>query len=123
VTTEESTKWKRFEKKAFEIQKSISSSSADVKSNDSILGVDSKTNRQIDISIRTNVGSYSILIIVECKDYKTPLDVTAVEAFVSVTRDVRANKGVMISAKGFTDAAKTLAEHHDIDLLRLPPPR
>jgi hypothetical protein len=119
VTTEEPTKWKRFEKKAFEIQKSISPASADVKFNDSIPGVDSKTSRQIDISIRTNVGSYSILIIVECKDYKTPIDVTAVEAFISVVRDVRANKGVMISAKGFTDAATTLAGHHDIDLLRL----
>ncbi len=113
------TKWKRFEQKAFEIQKSISHGSADVKFNDVILGVDSKTERQIDISIRANVGSYSILIIVECKDYKTPVDVTAVEGFVGVVRDVRANKGVMISAKGFTEAGKTLAGHHDIDLLRL----
>jgi len=101
VTIEEptKTKWKRFEQKAFEIQKSISHGSADVKFNDVILGVDSKTERQIDISIRANVGSYSILIIVECKDYKTPVDVTAVEGFVGVVRDVRANKGVMISAK------------------------
>jgi len=119
VTNEEPTKWKRFEQKAFEIQKSISPANADVKFNDSIPGVDSKTDRQIDISIRTNVGSYSILIVAECKDYKTPVDVAAVGAFISVMRDVRANKGVMISAKGFTDAAKTLAGHHDVDLLQL----
>ena len=119
MTTEEPTKWKRFEQKAFEIQKSVSPANADIKFGDLILGVDSKTNRQIDISIRTNVGSYSILIVVECKDYKTPVDVTAVEAFISVLRDVRANKGVMISAKGFSEAAVTLAAHHDVDLLRL----
>jgi hypothetical protein len=119
VTAEETKKWKRFEQKAFEIQKSISPAHAEVKSDDSIPGVDSKTNRQIDISIRTVVGSYPILIIVECKDYKTPVDVTAVEGFISVMRDVRANKGVMVAAKGFTDAAKTLAAHHNIDLLQL----
>jgi hypothetical protein len=112
-------KWKRFEKKAFDIQKSISAANTDIKFNDSIPGMDSKTNRQIDISIRTKVGSYPILVIVECKDYKDPVDVKAVEAFVSVVRDVRANKGAMISAKGFTEAARTLAEHHNIDILRL----
>ncbi len=117
--TEESPKWKRFEKKAFEIQKSLSAANADVKYNDSIYGSDSKTSRQIDISIRSKVGSYSVLIVVECKDYKTPVDVTEVEGFISKLRDVRANKGVMISAKGFTEAAQNTAEQHDVDLRRL----
>jgi hypothetical protein len=115
----ESPKWKQFEKKAFEIQKSLSPANADVRYNDSIFGSDSKTDRQIDISIRSRVGSYSILIVVECKDHKTPVDVTDVEGFITKLRDVRANKGVMISAKGFTKAATTLAEHHEVDLRRL----
>ncbi|MGH9774215.1 MAG: restriction endonuclease [Candidatus Acidiferrales bacterium] len=119
MTTEEPAKWKRFEQKAFEIQKSLSPENADVIFNDSIPGADSKTNRQIDISIRAIFGSYPILIIVECKDYKTPVDVTAVEAFISVMRDVRASRGVMISAKGFTESAKTLAAHHEVDLRQL----
>jgi hypothetical protein len=119
VATEDPAKWKRFERKAFEIQKSLSAQNADVTFSDSIWGVDSKTNRQIDISIRAVFGSYPILIIVECKDYKSPVDVTSVEAFVSVMRDVRASRGVMISAKGFTGAAKTLAGHHDIDLRQM----
>lgn len=117
--TEESPKWKRFEKKAFEIQKSLSAANANVKHDDSIYGLDSKTSRQIDISIRTRVGSYSVLIVVECKDYKTPVDVTDVEGFISKMRDIRANKGVMISAKGFTEAARNTAEKHDVDLRQL----
>jgi len=92
---------------------------AEIKLGDSIPGIDSKTNRQIDISIRTRVGSYSILVVVECKDYKDPVDVTAVESFISALKDVRANKGVMISAKGFTQAAQNLSTHHNVYLLRL----
>jgi hypothetical protein len=108
-----------FEKKAFEIQKSLSSADSDVRHNDSIYGYESKTNRQIDISIRSKVGAYSILIAVECKDYKDPVDVTDVDAFISKIQDVRAHKGVMISAKGFTEAAQNRAEHNDIDLRQL----
>jgi len=117
--TEESPKWKRFEKKAFEIQKSLSAASADVKYHDSIYGGDSKRSRQIDISIRSRIGSYPVLIVVECKDHKTPVNVTHVENFIQKIRDVRANKGVMISGKGFTKAARNIAEQHDIDLRRL----
>jgi hypothetical protein len=114
-----SPKWMEFEKKAFEIQRSLSSANSDVRHNDSIYGQDSKTNRQIDISIRSKVGTYSILITVECKDYKKPVDVKDVDAFINKIRDVRAHKGVMISAKGFTKAAQNLAEHSDIDLRQL----
>ena len=38
---------------------------------------------------------------------------------ISKLRDVRANKGVMISSKGFTEAARNRAEHNDVDLRRL----
>lgn len=114
-----SPKWMEFEKKAFEIQKSLSSTNSDIRHNDLIYGYESKTDRQVDISIRSKVGAYSILIAVECKDYKKPVDVTDVEAFISKIRDVRAHKGVMISAKGFTEAAQNRAEHNDIDLRQL----
>jgi hypothetical protein len=112
-------KWMEFEKKAFEIQKSLSSANSEVTHNDLIHGQESKTDRQIDISIRSKVGTYSILVAVECKDYKNPVDVTEVEAFISKIRDVRAHKGVMISARGFTEAARNRADHNDIDLRRL----
>ncbi len=85
-------KWKRFEKLAYEIQKEFSRS-ATVTLNDSILGVDSKTTRQIDISVRQNIGQYPILAVIDCKDYKDPVDVKAVEEFAMMVRDVRANKG------------------------------
>src|SRR5437879_6033745 len=90
-------KWKRFERLAYEIQKEFASS-AKVTLNDSIMGSDSKTSRQIDISIREQIGQYSILVVIDCKDHKEPVDVKGVEEFSGLVRDVRANKGAMISS-------------------------
>jgi len=111
-------KWKRFEKLAYEIQRELSPN-ARVTLNDSIQGVDSKTNRQIDISIRENIGQYSILVVIDCKDYKEPVDVKDLEEFAGLVRDVRANKSAIISSNGFTEAAVNVARTHGIDLFRL----
>jgi len=111
-------KWKRFEKLAYEIQRELSPN-ARVTLNDSILGADSKTNRQIDISIRENIGQYCILVVIDCKDYKEPVDVKDLEEFAGLVRDVRANKSAIISSNGFTEAAVNVAKTHGIDLFRL----
>jgi hypothetical protein len=111
-------KWKRFEKLVYEIQKDFAGD-AEVKLNDSILGVDSQTERQIDISVRRRVGQYSILIVIDCKDYAESIDVKDMEAFAGMVKDVRANKGAMIVSSGFTEAALTLARNHGIDTFLL----
>lgn len=94
-------RWKKFEKLAFEIQKELAPT-AEVRLNDHIDGIDSKTPRQIDISIRQSVGQYPLLIIVDCKDHEKPLDVNDVEQFGGLLRDVRAHRGALVSSSGFT---------------------
>ena len=96
--------WAEFEKLAYDIQRELAGS-ADVTLRDTIQGVDSNIPRQIDISIRQQVGQYSVLIIVDCKDHRAPLDVNIVGEFVTVVRDVRANKGALIASRGFTPAS------------------
>jgi hypothetical protein len=39
------------------------------------MGVDSGTERQIDVSIRQQVSQFPILVIIDCKDYAEPIDV------------------------------------------------
>ncbi len=111
-------KWKKFEKLAAEIQKELSPEAA-VKHDEKIRGWDSKTDRQIDIVVRQNVGQYPLLIVMQCKDEKTPLDVNAVGEFASVVSDVRAHKGALVSNSGFTEAAINLAKQKGIDVFRL----
>lgn len=114
----EEPKWKRFERLVYEIQQGMIGS-AKVTLNDSILGVDSKVPRQIDISIREQIGQYSILVVIDCKDYSEPIDVKGVEEFAGLAHDVRANKGAIISSNGFTEAGKNVAKNHGIDTFRL----
>lgn len=114
----EAPKWKRFEHLAFEIQKELAAD-AEVKLNDSIDGVDSKVKRQIDISIRKKIGQYSILIVIDCKDYAEPLDVKDIEAFAGMVKDVRAHRGALIVSSGFTPAALSVAKNEGIDTYRL----
>ncbi len=111
-------KWKRFEKLVHEIQKELAPE-AKVTLDDKIRGADSETERQIDISIRKKVGQYDLLIVMDCKDHSVPLDIKDLGEFVSTVRDVRANKGAIVSSSGFTVAATTFARQHGIDTFRL----
>lgn len=111
-------KWKRFEKLAAEIQKELAPT-AQVEHDVKLKGEDSGTARQIDIVVRQTIGQYPVLIVLQCKDEKAPLDVNAIGEFSSAVRDVRANKGALVSSSGFTEAAVTLAKHNGIDVFRL----
>lgn len=88
-----------------------------IKRNDKLLGHDSKIEREIDVSIRHKIGLHEILMIVQAKDYQNKVDVNVVGEFNAVIKDVKANKGIIISAKGFTTAALNLAKSLNIDAL------
>ena len=111
-------KWKEFENLVYEIQRNFAGG-AEVKKNDFIMGHDSQTGRQIDISIRRKVAQYEILVVIDCKDYKRPVDIKKMGEFITTVQDVRANKGAIISSSGFTKNAITLATQKGIDTLRL----
>ncbi|EKD56928.1 MAG: hypothetical protein ACD_58C00042G0005 [uncultured bacterium] len=111
-------KWKRFEQLVYEIQRTFVKN-AIIKINDHIKGVNSCRKREIDISIRQNIGQYPMLIILECKDFKRPIDVEKIEAFANKIKDVEANQGAFISNSGFTRAAINSAVKFGIKTYRL----
>lgn len=111
-------KWKRFEDIVTRIQQDLSPG-ASVTQNDRIMGRNSGVMREIDIAIRKTVGQYGLLIVIDCKDYKRPVDVKDVEEFMGLAEDVAANKAAIIAAMGFTEAAKTRAVKAGIDLHRI----
>lgn len=87
-----------------------------IRRNDKIFGHKSETHREIDISIRRKIGPHEILCIVQAKDHKRKIDVKAVNELWGVMDDVRASKGILISAKGFSKAAIKLANNLGIDV-------
>lgn len=90
--------------------------SAAVERNAKLQGRISNRLRQIDIAIQQTFGPQTLLIIVECKQWRRKIDVKAVEGFAGVMEDVGAHAGIMVSPKGFTAAARTVAKRKQISL-------
>lgn len=94
---------KQYEQIVADIHKQFSGA-ADITLNEKIIGK-SGVVRQIDVSLRSSVVGYSVLIIVECKDYKRKVDVGCVDELIGKIDDVAAQGGVLISDSQFTTGA------------------
>lgn len=92
---------------------------AEIKQDDYILGKNSNTKRQIDVSIRFQNMGISYLTIIQAKDYSRPADIKVVDEFRSVIEDTLANKGILICSKGFTKKAKEYGKKVGIELLSI----
>jgi hypothetical protein len=112
------SKWRRFEKLVARVQQELAPNAL-VTHNDKIRGHNSGELRQVDISVKQKVGQYDILIAIDCKDYKVPVNVKRVEEFSGLIEDIQANKGAMVAANGFTETAKRIGEKAGLDLYRL----
>lgn len=75
--------------------------------------------REVDVSIRSEVGSQPLLIIEECRDHRRKVGPDYVEQIATKRDDVRASKAVIVSTAGFTKGARTKAEHHGIGLMTM----
>jgi hypothetical protein len=98
-----------------QIQKQLAPN-AEIFHNVKFIGLRSKRKRQIDVLVTQQIGQYPIQIVIECKDYKAPVDVKGVEEFSGLLEDVAAQRSVMVCPAGFTAAAKTRAADKQIDL-------
>ncbi len=90
-----------------------------ITSPDYIRGKNSNSNREVDISLRSQFGSSDILVIFECRDRKGTEDVTWIEQLATKRKDVGANKAVAVSSTGFSSGAKNVAKLEDIELRTL----
>lgn len=104
-------KWKRFERLVEQIQRTLTPD-ADVRFDDKIMGNLSQTLRQFDVTVRQG----DLLTVFDCKDYKKPVDVKDAEQFIGMVADVRANRAVIVSAKGFSKPAVNRGKAAGFDL-------
>lgn len=111
-------RWKKFEELVAVVQKRLSPNAV-VKHDDKIVGKKSGTPRQIDVSIRDIIGEFDILIVIECRDQKTPVGIPDIEQFATKVLDVGAHKGAIISASGYTSTAPEYAKAVGLNLYRL----
>jgi hypothetical protein len=117
IFMKEIPKWKQFEELVAKVQRDLSPK-ANVEVNQKIKGK-SETLRQIDVVIRQKIAQYDVVIAIECKDLKTPADVKNIEESIGLFKDISANKGVIVSANGFTKAAMTVGKNAGLEMYRL----
>jgi len=111
-------KWKKFEKIVAGIN-ILKNKEAIVKFDDHIQGKKTQRKWQVDISIRFKENLDSLLTIIECKYLTRKVSVKDVRAFYTLKDDLGANKGIMVSAKGFQGGAIVTAEVYGIQLYTL----
>ncbi|OJV54196.1 MAG: hypothetical protein BGO31_12640 [Bacteroidetes bacterium 43-16] len=107
--------WGDYEKKVY---KAICDAfpESDISFDDSILGIYSKAERQVDFAIRHNVAGKRILGIVDCKYYNKNIDVKMVESFIGMMQDVNANFGFLVTNNGYSQAAKNRVKFSNLKL-------
>ncbi|QYS89755.1 restriction endonuclease [Flavobacterium davisii] len=112
--------WKEYEIQIFDFLKEIYPE-CEIDYDDSIYGIYSKVERQIDFAIRGDLAGNRVLGIVDCKYYKKNIDVKVVESFIGMMEDVKANFGFMVTNKGYSPAAKNRVKNSNLrlDVLKL----
>lgn len=83
---------------------------------DHVWGQFSRVKRQVDVSLRGVMADNDLLGVAECKHFNRKVDVKVVDSFIGFLEDVKANFGVIITNRGFTQAATNRASIKDIEL-------
>lgn len=110
---------REFEKLVARIEEKLCPLGARVKSPDKIPELVSKALREVDASIRYQIGSVPILITVECRDRNSIQDVTWLEQLKSKKDSIGASQTIAVSREGFSSNAVAYAKQHGILLRQL----
>jgi hypothetical protein len=108
-------KWREFEKMIARIEGYFEGKGAVIRSPDKITDKITGEPREVDASIRYQVGSSAGLVTIECRDRKGIEDVTWVEQLVTKGRDIGAAQTIAVSSRRFSKGAIAKAKHHGIE--------
>ena len=117
--------WQGYEEAVFqECERVYHFRNCEILKNAHLVGRYSGAKRQIDVLVRFIEGESVIsTMLVECKHYAQKINVKIVDSFIGCLEDVGADKGVIVSEKGFTKAAINRAykgkEDIEVDILSL----
>lgn len=109
-------KWREFELLVARIEEWLGPKGAEVKSPDMLLDRITGELREVDASIRFQVGSAPILVTIECRDRVKIPDVRWIEQLVTQRGDIGAARTIVVSSTGFTKPARAKASHYGIEI-------
>lgn len=109
-------KSREFELLTSRIEGALAPTGARIKSPDRIRDKITGQFREVDVSIRYNVGSVELLITIECRDRSRIQDVNWIEQIATKKAHIGADRTIAVSSTGFTDAAIIAANAHNISI-------
>jgi hypothetical protein len=112
-------KWREFEVLVARLEHLLGPRGAVVKSPDRLPDKVTGQLREVDASVRYQVGSVLILITIECRDRSAVQDDTWIEQLVQKKEKLGASATVAVSSTGFTAPARRTAENYGIELRTL----
>jgi tetratricopeptide (TPR) repeat protein len=107
--------WKKYEEEIFENFKSAYPNTK-ISYNQKIVGRYSKVERQIDVLIEGRIAGKKIRLVIDGKYYSENVDVKAVDSFISMVEDIDAAQGILITSKGYSQAAINRAYYGPTDI-------
>lgn len=118
-TSNSSKEWRAFEKLVARIEKTLVPRGALVKSPDRVLDKITNRMREIDASIRYQIGTTPILITIECRKRRRVSDDTWIEQLAKKREKLGAATTVAVSSTSFSESAIKTARISNIELRRI----
>ena len=109
--------WQSYEQKVFALFKEHYPN-ARVRKNVHLKGRFSKRARQVDILLSETTPAGVVKTVIDTKCFKRKVDVKVVDGFAGFVEDLRAQRGILITGRGFTAAAlrRAFNSPRDIEL-------
>ncbi|MGH6926568.1 MAG: restriction endonuclease [Propylenella sp.] len=114
-----SADWRQFEELVARIEQDAGPLGLRVTSPDRIRCRTTGRLREVDASIRSQVGTTQMLVTIECRKRGRKQDVTWIEQLATKKLAIGADRTIAVSPVGFSDEAHAVARLHGIDLRRL----
>lgn len=113
------TEWREFEKLVARIEQAMGPSGAKVKSPDRIPDRTTGELREVDASIRYQIGTCPVLITIECRNRNSVEDVRWIEQLAEKKRSVGAAMTIAVSSSGFSEPAVIKAAAAGVEIRTL----
>jgi tetratricopeptide (TPR) repeat protein len=107
--------WKTYEQQVFQLFREHYPN-ANVQTNAHVKGRYSKRKRQIDVLITEETPAGALKTVIDSKFFKRKVDVKSVDAFAGFVDDVGAQRGMLVTSRGYTQAALRRAFYGPSDL-------
>jgi hypothetical protein len=108
--------WRELEKLVRDLEQIFAGEQVQVKSPDRIPDKVTGRLREVDVSLRSRIGSVDVLVILECRKRSGKQDATWIEQLATKANDIGASRAVAVSSTPFTAGAIAKATAHNIDL-------